>query len=64
MTGILWRVVVAVLSCLIAYALIPPVSRIIGFPLDGDVLLVLKICIGAIALFYILRGPMPPWVKA
>lgn len=56
MPSILWRVLIAVLACMFTYLLIPPVARIIRLPLGGDVLLVLKVCIAALAVFYILRG--------
>lgn len=52
----LWRILIAVLCVVLAYALIPPVSRIIGFPLTSDVLLVIRVCIAGIAAFYVLRG--------
>ncbi len=60
MSALLWRVLIAILCCVLAWALIPPVLRIVGLNLDGDVLLVLRICIGGLALLYILRGPTPP----
>ncbi len=54
--GILARVIVAVLAVVVAVLLIPPVARIVGFPLSGDVMLVLRVCIAALAVFYILKG--------
>ncbi len=61
MPGILWRIIIAVVSCLLAYLLIPPVCRVIGVTLSGDVETILKVCIAGIALFYILRGTTWPW---
>jgi len=60
MPGILWRVIIAVVACVLAYLLIPPVAHVIGFPISGDVMLILKICIAGIAVYYILRGGPPP----
>lgn len=54
--GILARVIIAVLAVVVAVLLIPPVARIVGFPLSGDVMLVLRVCIAALAVFYILKG--------
>ena len=54
--NILVRVIIAIVCVILAYALIPPVSRLIGFPVDGDFLLVIKVCIAGLAVFYILRG--------
>jgi hypothetical protein len=63
MAGVLWRVLLAVIAVVLIYALIPPVSRVLGFAIDGDVLLIVKVCIAGLAVFYILRGG-PPWSGA
>lgn len=63
MSGILWRVLIAVVCCLLAFALIPPVARLIGFSVNGDLMTVLKIVIGGLAVLYILRGGPPTWAK-
>jgi uncharacterized membrane protein YvlD (DUF360 family) len=60
MSAMLWRILIAVIVVVIIGALIAPVSRILGFPVDGDVLLVLRICIAGLAVLYILRGPPFP----
>lgn len=62
MSGILIRIIIAVIACLLCFALIPPVARLIGLPLSSDLMLVLRICIGGIAVFYIIKGPRPPWL--
>ncbi len=54
--GILWRVLIAVVCCLLAFALIPPVARVIGFDITGDVMLIVRVCIAGIAALYIIRG--------
>lgn len=63
MGGMLWRVLIAIVSVLLAFALIPPVCRIIGFDLSADVMTVLRIVIGGIAVLYILRGGPPSWAR-
>lgn len=60
MTALLWRVLIAVICVVLAWALIPPVFRVIGFELNSDILLILRICIGGLAILYILRGKAPP----
>jgi uncharacterized membrane protein YvlD (DUF360 family) len=60
MSAMLWRILIAVIVVVIIGALIAPVSRILGFPVDGDVLLVLRICIAGLAVLYILKGPPFP----
>ncbi len=59
MSALLWRVIIAVLCVALVLALIPPVFALIGFAIDANLLLVLRICIAGIALFYILKGPSP-----
>ena len=60
MSALLWRVILAVLAVLILFALLPPVFRVIGLSLSGDVWLILRICIGGMAAFYIAKGPPFP----
>lgn len=61
MSGVLWRILIALVCVLITFALIPPVLRIVGLDASSDVLLVVKLCVGGLALLYILRGPTPSW---
>ena len=63
MSQLFYRIIIAVLSVVFIFALLPPVLRVLGLDLGGDVLMILKLCIGAIALFYILKGP-PVWPTA
>jgi hypothetical protein len=60
MTGIFWRILVAVVAVVLTFALIPPLSRILGFGVTGDVMLVVRICVAGLAVFYILRGSKWP----
>jgi hypothetical protein len=61
MSALLWRVIIAVLAVVIIWAVLPPFFRIVGFSVSGDVLLVLRICIAGLAVFYVLKGPpFPP----
>jgi len=55
----IWRVLFAVFVVVIIYLLLPPVSRILGFGLGGDVLQVVKICIAALAVYYVVWGKGP-----
>jgi len=60
MNALIWRVLIAVIVVVIIGALLAPVSRILGFPLDGDLLLVLRVCIAGLAVLYIIKGPPFP----
>jgi len=57
MSALLWRVIIAVIVVVVLIALFPPLLRIIGLPVSGDVMLVIRICIAGLAALYILRGP-------
>lgn len=61
MAGILWRVLIAVVAVVLTFALIPPMSRVLGFAVQGDVFTIVKICVAGLAVLYILRGPTPTW---
>ena len=56
----LWRVLIAVIAVALAFALIPPVSRLFGFTVSGDLWLVIRIVVAGLAVFYILRGRTLP----
>jgi len=60
MSALIWRILIAVIVVVIIGALLAPVSRVLGFPLDGDLLLIVRICIGGLAVLYILKGPPFP----
>lgn len=60
MPGILWRILFAVIAVVLIYALIPPFLRIVGFEANADLMLIVRVCIAGIAIFYVLRGPNWP----
>jgi hypothetical protein len=59
MSGMLWRVIQAVVVVVILFLLLPPLFSLFGLPLEGALLQVLRICIGGIAVLYVLRGDHP-----
>lgn len=56
MSALLWRVLIAVIAVVLVYALIPPVARVLGFPISGDLWLIVRIVVAGLAIFYIIRG--------
>lgn len=56
MSALLWRVLIAVIAVVLVYHLIPPVSRVLGFEIGGDLLTIIKVCVAGIAIFYIIKG--------
>ncbi len=64
MAGILWRILFAVIACVLFWQLLPPLCRIFGFDLSSDVLMVVKVVVAGLAVFYVLRGATPPWSRA
>ncbi len=55
----LWRILIALVAVLLTWALLPPIARILTFPLSGDVLLVIRIVVAGLAIFYVLAGKTP-----
>ena len=53
------RVLIAVIGAILVIALVPPFLRIIGFPAQGDLMVIIKIVVAAVALFYVFKGSGP-----
>lgn len=60
MKAILWRTIYAVIAVVLLFALIPLVGELVGFPITGNLWAILRLCIGGLAVFYVLGGPNPP----
>lgn len=60
MAALLWRALIAVIVVALLFALIPPLLTVLGVSVSAALLSVLKICIGGIALLYVLKGPPFP----
>lgn len=56
MTGLFYRTILAVLVVVLVMLIIAPLSHVIGLPLSADILLILRVCIAALALLYIATG--------
>lgn len=56
MSNVLVRILVAVIVAVLLNALLLPVSRLLGFPLSGDLLLVFRVCIAGLLVLYVIRG--------
>ncbi len=57
MSALLWRAIIAVICVVLLFALMPPLFHVFGIALAGDIETILRICIGGIALLYVLKGP-------
>lgn len=49
------RVLVAILGAVLVIALLPAFFRLIGFPVTSDLVLVIKLVVAAIAVFYVFK---------
>jgi hypothetical protein len=57
MTGsIIWRILIAVVVCVLLFALLPLVATVIGFPMSAAVVQIFRICIAGCAVLYIITG--------
>lgn len=50
------RILIAVIGVILIFAIIPPFLRVIGFPPSADLMLIIKIVVAAIAIFFVIRG--------
>lgn len=57
MSGYLYRAIIAVICVVLLFALLPPLFALFGLALSGALAQVLKICIGGLALLYVIGGP-------
>lgn len=62
MSALLWRALLAVIAVVLLFALLPLLLRIFALSIGGDVLSVIRICIGGIALLWVLTGKGGPTV--
>jgi hypothetical protein len=60
MRGLAIRCLVAVVSVLLLYALIPPVLQVIGFTMSDPVMQIFRLVVLICALYYIVWGTTPP----
>lgn len=57
------RILIAVIGVIILLAIIPAFLRIVGFPVTADLMLIIKLVIAVIAVYYVFRGgALPPIV--
>ncbi len=59
MEGFFWRVMFAAFAVVCVFMLIPPFVRLLGFSVNPDLMLIVQICVAAIAVFYVARGRVP-----
>ena len=60
MKALLWRVIYAVVCVIIFFLVVPLFLRVVGFPVTGDVWELIRVCIGCLAVLYVIWGPQPP----
>lgn len=66
MAGLFWRVIIAAITVIFVYAIIPPFCHLIGFDMNADLMMIIRVCVAALAIFYVIFGPPPPspWKSA
>lgn len=50
------RILLALVFVLAVFAILGPLSRLLGFPMSSDVTAIVRVCVAAIAVFYIVTG--------
>jgi hypothetical protein len=61
MRAMLWRVVYAIICFVIFWWILPLVLQVLGVPIGGPLLQLLRACTAAIAILYIIFGKEPPY---
>ena len=56
MSGILVRILIAVIVVIALYVILPPLFAVLAFPQSAAVITILKVIIAALALLYIIGG--------
>ena len=56
MTAVIWRILAAAIAVTFIYLILPPLLRLFGVSPGTDLLLIVKLCIAALALLYVVVG--------
>jgi hypothetical protein len=60
MKAFVWRIVYAAIVVVMFWLIFPLFMEVVGFAPGGSLLALMKICVGCIAVLYVLWGPEPP----
>lgn len=58
--ALFWRILIAAICVVAIWAIVPAFIALLGFPVDANLMIILRVCVAVIALFYVLKGPVPP----
>jgi hypothetical protein len=62
MPGLLWRLLFAAICVVLLFNLIGPFCALVGFTLDPNLNTIIRVCVGGLAVFYVVWGSsVPPW---
>jgi len=60
--GLFIRLLVAAVCVVAFYLVLPPFLHILGFSLNGDLMVIVKVVVALVALWYVFWGPSNwPW---
>jgi hypothetical protein len=60
MKAFIWRIIIAAICYVLFWLVFPLFLQVIGVPIGGALIELMRICTAAIALLYVLFGPAPP----
>lgn len=60
MKAFLWRIVYVAIAVVMLMMILPLFFSVVGFPIEGNLFQLLRLCIACIAVLYVLFGPPPP----
>lgn len=55
-----WRVLIAAIAVCFIWLILPPFFEVLKVHQEPAMLTILRLCVAAIAIFYVLRGPGTP----
>ncbi len=60
MSALLWRMLYAVVCVVIFFMVFPLFMSVVGFTASAQLIALVKVIVGCLAVLYVLFGPQPP----
>jgi hypothetical protein len=57
----IWRIIIAAVCFVLFWFIVPLFLDVIGIPVGGSLMQLMKACSAAIAVLYVIFGPVPPY---
>jgi hypothetical protein len=61
MKAFIWRIIIAAICYVLFWLVFPLFLEVIGINIGGAMMQLMRICSAAIAILYVVFGPVPPY---